>query len=244
MAKGWTPAEVVRLRIKMKQQLSCLCAAIILTSIGIKSASAQLRVLEGDSISFGRVYQTGAKVNQVVLVQNAGSDTVRINRVSTSCGCTVALVSRHVLAPGEKAKVRIQFDPAGYIGDVTKYIYISNSFPGNQLVTVKMTGYIAYALQPTPNFILFIGRVGKKDSVKIKLTNDLHSPMTITRVDVPSKEITYRLSGLDLEARGIRKSGPLLYADQQSRRWRLCRGSHYEPHSTTAANQVVYETCR
>ncbi len=179
----------------MRNIFLAICTGVLMATLAAGNANAQLRVLEGDKISFGTVYQTGALVHQVITLQNSGKDSITIKKVSTSCGCTAALASRDILAPGEKTEVKIQFNPTGYIGDVTKYIYISNSYPKDQLMTVKMTGYVAYALQPTPGYVLFNNaRVGKLDSAEVTLSNTTDAPMTITGVDVPSKEITFRLS--------------------------------------------------
>lgn len=177
-----------------------LGAAFILAAGGFQAASAQLKVIEGNEISFGKIYQTGAMVHKVITVKNTGSDSVTIKSVTTSCGCTAALVATSALAPGQETDVRIQFNPTGYIGDVTKYIYISNSYPKDQLVTVKMTGYVAYALQPTPGYVLFNNaRLGKRDSAEISLSNTTAETMRITKVDIPSKEITYKLSKKELQ---------------------------------------------
>ncbi len=184
----------------MKHRFFYFCITFFVMTIGIRQANAQLRVVEGNEFSFGTVYQTGELVHKAITLENIGSDSITIRKVSTSCGCTAALVSNTVLAPGQKTEVKIQFNPTGYIGEVTKYIYISNSFPKDQLMTVKMTGYVAYALQPTPGYVLFDNaRIGMEDSAEVTLSNTTDEPMTITRVDVPSREITYRLDRKELK---------------------------------------------
>lgn len=179
----------------MRHQFILILTAFIVISCGIPEAKAQLAVVEGNQVSFGTIYQTGEMVHKVITLRNAGSDSIRIKAVSTSCGCTAALVSDSVLAPGEQTEVKIQFNPTGYIGEVTKYVYISNSYPKNQMMTVKLTGYVAYALQPTPGYVLFDNaRVGKLDSAEVTLSNTTNEIMSITGVTVPTKDITYRLS--------------------------------------------------
>lgn len=179
----------------MKRQFFYFCAALILTAGGVQTASAQLKIIEGNEISFGKIYQTGAMVHKVITLKNIGSDSITIKSVTTSCGCTAALVATSALAPGQETDVRIQFNPTGYIGDVTKYVYISNSYRKDPLMTVRMSGYVAYALQPTPGYALFNNaRLGKRDSAEISLSNTTEKAMRITKVDLPSKEITYKLS--------------------------------------------------
>ncbi len=179
----------------MRHRVLCQFAAAAIVAMGAGNAKAQLSVIQGNEISFGTIFQTGAVVYKVITVKNTGSDSIKINSVTTSCGCTAAIVATSALAPGEETDVRIQFNPTGYIGDVTKYIYISNSAKKFPLITVKMTGYVAYALQPTPSYVLFNNaQVGKLDSTEINLSNTSDEEMRITKVDLPSKELTYRLN--------------------------------------------------
>ena len=179
----------------MRRQIFFYFAAAAIVLGGATKSKAQLSVIQGNEISFGKIFQTGAMVYKVITVKNVGSDSIKIRSVTTSCGCTAAIAATSALAPGEKTDVRIQFNPTGYIGDVTKYIYISNSDKKFPLITVKMTGYVAYALQPTPSYVLFNNaRVGKVDSTEINLSNTTDKEMRITKVDLPSKELTYRLN--------------------------------------------------
>lgn len=179
----------------MRNRFFILFAALLLTAGWIQTASAQLTVVEGNEISFGKIYQTGKMVHKVITLKNAGADSIIIKKVSTSCGCTAALLSDSVLAPGQQTEVKIRFNPTGYIGEVTKYVYVSNSDPKNRLMTVRITGYVAYALQPTPGYVLFNNvHVGKVDSSEVTLSNTTNETMRITGVDVPTKEITYKIS--------------------------------------------------
>lgn len=179
----------------MRQRVLCYFAAVVVITMAASNANAQLSVIQGNEISFGKIFQTGAMVYKVITVKNIGSDSIKIKSVTTSCGCTAAMVATSALAPGEESDVRIQFNPTGYIGDVTKYIYISNSDKKFPLITVKMIGYVEYALQPTPSYVLFNNaRVGKLDSTEINLSNTTGKEMRITKVDLPSKELTYRLN--------------------------------------------------
>lgn len=170
--------------------LVCL-AEVILISL---PARAQLKVAGGNEKSFGNIYQTGALVHKSFTIENVGQDTITISKINTSCGCTAALISDSILAPGQKSEVKVQFNPTGYIGEVTKYVYVLNSYPKSRLLTVKMTGHVRYALQPTPNWILFSNaKAGQRDSASVTLSNTSNETIRITKVELPSKVLTYRL---------------------------------------------------
>ena len=159
------------------------------------TANAQLKVAEGEQISFGKIYQTGEKVHKVLTLQNTGTEEVLIRNVHTSCGCTVASVSDSQVAPGKETTVNIEFNPTGYIGEVTKYIYIMTSDPKQQMISVTMTGYVAYALQPTPNYVVFSNaKPGELDSTSVTLSNTSDEQMRITKVGLPSDKLSYKLS--------------------------------------------------
>ncbi len=181
----------------MKRDLILLAAFATTLSILLTEAQAQLRVLEGNDISFGTFYQTGEMVHELITVKNLGNEKITINHVGTSCGCTAAVLTDSSLNPGEQTEIGIEFNPAGYLGNVTKYIYISNSDSKNHLITVAVSGYIAYALQPTPGVATFHGmKQGVLDSTSITLTNTSSDTIQITKVEIPDDEISYKLDEL------------------------------------------------
>jgi hypothetical protein len=175
-------------------RLNFVLVATLALVFGCTIAHAQLKVLEGNEISLGTIYQTGEKIHKTITVKNIGKEKIKINHVGTSCGCTAAMISDTSLYPGSETEIEIEFDPLGSMGEVTKYIYISNSDPGDQLITVKMTGNIAYALQPIPgNAIFYNMKIGEVDSVSDTLRNESEESIEITKIEMPSSEITYKL---------------------------------------------------
>ncbi len=178
----------------MKSNIVYLAATVVFLFGPAVKATAQLKVLEGNEISFGKIYQTGERVHETVTLRNVGGENITIKSVSTSCGCTIAMLSDSVVAPGHETKIKVEFNPAGYIGEVTKYIYIASSDPRNQLISIKMVGNVAYAIQPTPSNIVFYSvKPGRLDSTSITLNNTTDQTIRITKVETPSKELTYKL---------------------------------------------------
>jgi len=175
-------------------KLHSILVAMLTLTFPCSVVHAQLKVLEGNEISLGRIYQTGGNVNKTITIKNIGKERIRIDQVGTSCGCTAAMISDSSLDPGAETKIKIQFDPLGSIGEVTKYIYISNSDPQSRLINVKMTGYIVYALQSIPeNAIFYRTKIGSVDSVSDTLRNNSDESIQITGIETPSSEITFKL---------------------------------------------------
>ncbi len=79
---------------------------------------------------FGKVKQ-GEVVSHEFAFANEGDETLIIQKVSTSCGCTAALVSAEKIQPGKEGRIGVKFDTRGYGGPVKKLVYVDSNDPGN-----------------------------------------------------------------------------------------------------------------
>jgi len=78
---------------------------------------------------FGKVKQ-GEVLSHEFVFANEGDATLVIQKVSTTCGCTAALVSAEKIQPGKEGRIEIKFDTRGYGGQVRKLIYVDSNDPG------------------------------------------------------------------------------------------------------------------
>jgi hypothetical protein len=80
---------------------------------------------------FGDVKQ-GQKVTYTFHYKNTGSDTLRIDNIVSSCGCTVPNSYEKIVAPGASGSITVEFNSAGKMGVVNKTLTIlSNAVPSN-----------------------------------------------------------------------------------------------------------------
>jgi len=115
--------------------------------------------------------------------------------VSTSCGCTVAVLADSVLMPGQETLITVQFNPLGYIGEVTKRIYVVSDDPDVHMTTLELHVHVSYLLQATPSFLLFqYAKVGKLDSASVTLSNTSGDTLEITGVVSESPELTFMMA--------------------------------------------------
>jgi hypothetical protein len=72
-------------------------------------------------------------------IRNEGGSPLKIEKLSTSCGCTRAEVEKDVLAPGESTPMRVTLDPTedDLYGDILRVIYIRSNDPANPEVEVE-----------------------------------------------------------------------------------------------------------
>jgi len=84
------------------------------------------------------------KVEEVLTIKNTGAKELVIDRATSSCGCTAALLSDKTIAPGEEAQLRVQYDPAQYKdrGAVTKYVDVLSNDPAAPQVRFTITAFV------------------------------------------------------------------------------------------------------
>lgn len=78
--------------------------------------------------NFGKIKQ-GKAVSHEFVFTNEGDATLVIRRVTTTCGCTAALVSDEKVAPGEEGRIEVKFDTRGYGGQIGKLVYVESNDP-------------------------------------------------------------------------------------------------------------------
>ncbi len=98
------------------------------------------------SFDFGDV-QYGQKAEYTFKLKNTGKAFLEIKRVSTSCGCTSAEVSKEKIAPGEEIDLLVVYDTGAMSGDHAKgeqerIIYVKSSDPVNPQVEVMIYAYV------------------------------------------------------------------------------------------------------
>ena len=76
-----------------------------------------------DQYDFGNVLQ-GKTVEYSFHFENKGTEDLWIKEVTTSCGCTAALVSANTVKPGEKGEIKVSYDSQGRAGAVSRTITV------------------------------------------------------------------------------------------------------------------------
>ena len=139
-----------------------IVAALFLTWPGL-SAWAKMREpdiqFETQTADFGRLVE-GEKTEIHYHFRNAGTDTLIIENVRTSCGCTAALVSEKRVAPGEKGDIRVTFNSNGFQGKPHKTVTVWSNDPDTPKVTLSFSGIVWSEVEVTPRRIAF-GQIDK-----------------------------------------------------------------------------------
>ncbi len=91
-----------------------------------------------ESHDFGKIEQ-GTVIDYTFEFANSGGDTLNILNVSTSCGCSAALLTKRSLTAGEKGFLKVTYDSKGKLGKQTNTIYVYSNDPSNpqKAITIK-----------------------------------------------------------------------------------------------------------
>ena len=75
------------------------------------------------NFDFGKVLQHRF-VSHNFVIYNTGDDTLKIDGVTSSCGCTVAQPTKDELLPGDSATIKATFNTGSRQGKQRKHIYV------------------------------------------------------------------------------------------------------------------------
>jgi hypothetical protein len=127
--------------------------------------------------------------------RNSGSETIKIENVHTSCGCTTAALKKTEYAPGESGEIEAKFNFAGRKGKQEKEILVTTSQAKDKPVVLRLLVDIQDPIKIEPEMVLW--RVGDQpDSKKIEITVADDSPARILSVASDNPAINARLSEL------------------------------------------------
>lgn len=94
-------------------------------------------VVEPASFDFGKAVQNKT-LQKEFSIRNFGSEDLVIENVSTTCGCTAALLSDKVVKPGSTTPLRVSLETRTYSGKVERKVLIRSNDPETTLAEVKV----------------------------------------------------------------------------------------------------------
>jgi hypothetical protein len=87
---------------------------------------------------FSKIPQ-GKPVFHFFEIENTGKETIKLDNVQASCGCTTPEWSHDPIAPGTTAKIKVGYNAAAE-GNFEKYITVT--YNGNQNKQIKIKGMV------------------------------------------------------------------------------------------------------
>lgn len=128
------------------------------------TASQNAKVsVDQKAFDWGKINMQNGNVNKTFVIKNTGTETLKLNKVKTSCHCTKAqiiingtaspsfgmnTVSPWVgeVAPGSETQLNVVFDPAyhgvGGLGPVTRYVSVQTNDASNPNLEFTLTANV------------------------------------------------------------------------------------------------------
>jgi hypothetical protein len=169
------------------KRLSIVIFSLVAALSGTLASAAQPRMIfESTEIDLGNI-DAGKVVELKFKFKNAGDETLIINSINSSCGCTVPGLEKKEYQAGETGVIPVKFDSRGLSGKIAKTITITTNEKDNTYTTLKIKGAVTLKdfaeAQIEPNQLDFKNvKVGKEYSQSIKITNTGTADLRIIEV--------------------------------------------------------------
>jgi hypothetical protein len=147
---------------------------------------------------FGDVIQ-GDKISYTFRFKNNGDELLEISSVSSSCGCTAALLSSKRIAPGDMGEIKATFDSSRFRGDVTKTITMHTNSPDHSQVQFKLKGKVKELLSISTNRISWNWATsGLTAQSTVVIRNQSQQKIVLQEATSTSPQVTAILDQLEL----------------------------------------------
>ena len=186
----------------MRRLLSVAAAALAVLLLAVAAWAAPAVAVPGAEYDFGTIFQ-GETVRHSFVFTNSGSAPLTIDKVSSSCGCTAALVSTKELAPGASGEIQTSFDSTRFRGPVKKTVYLYTNDPARPLVQMYLKGTVKEELALNPQMVNF-GTVAAKQTVRtsVVLVNQGDREVRLAKPETTAPELAARLSSVTIPPGG------------------------------------------
>lgn len=131
----------------MKSKLLAISTITLALPLGIWMSTRTLSVPDIDVASD---YNLGTVVKGKVAVvnlplRNTGNAPLKVEGISTSCGCTTAKLSSMTISPGGQANLHIEYDSNAHESDrgaLERYVFISSNDPKEKDLQIKLSVFV------------------------------------------------------------------------------------------------------
>jgi hypothetical protein len=136
---------------KSRIPLALILVLILFSAGSIFAGKGPKIKFKEESKDFGKMKQ-GKVLTHIFVFENEGDETLKINRVKTSCGCTAALLSNKEIAPGGKGEIKLTYNTRGFQGKNTKYIDVESNDPAQPRKRLAVS--VEIEVPPRPKIFL------------------------------------------------------------------------------------------
>ncbi|MDD2437644.1 MAG: DUF1573 domain-containing protein [Massilibacteroides sp.] len=120
------------------KQFFLSCAVILFSSISLHSQEKPKVAVREPNCNLGLIKEDGGAVEHTFVIENVGAVPLVVDRITTSCGCTLPEWSKEPVSPGKTKEIKVWYDPEGRPGPFYKTISVySNAEPRRFVLSIK-----------------------------------------------------------------------------------------------------------
>jgi hypothetical protein len=134
---------------------------------------------------FGKTSQV-EKVTGTFTFKNAGDGVLKMNKPTTSCGCTVAALKSDVLQPGEKGELAFTMNLGTTKATLQKIITVTSNDPQTPSIQLTIKAEYTPLYEVTPTMVRIDLRKGETTNTTVAIKRTDGKNINITKMD-PSK---------------------------------------------------------
>jgi len=152
------------------------------------------------TIDFGAIYN-GAIEKARVIVKNVGKDTLKIQGVYTSCGCTTVKQPKTALKAGESDVLEVEFNSTGYHGKITKHVTMMTNDPISSQLAIALIADVIDELAPlNRSSVIWLGAIplGKEVDQTFSFKNVSGKTITLKGYKSSSPQVVAKLDQMSV----------------------------------------------
>ena len=114
---------------------------LIFAPLGIfAQAPGPMISFDMDTIDYGEIFK-GSDGGRTFTFENTGDAPLEIQRVRSSCGCTIPKKPEAPIAPGEKGEITVRYD-TNRVGVFRKTITVNTNVASASIIALKIKGNV------------------------------------------------------------------------------------------------------
>jgi len=125
----------------LRRSLALVLLAASLVAAAERAPGPRIRV-EPETFDFGRALPNRTLTKEFS-VRNFGDRDLVVDGVSTSCGCTAALLASKTIKPGGSTPLRVTLETRSYAGKVEREVLLRSNDTTTPVLTLRLTATVA-----------------------------------------------------------------------------------------------------
>jgi protocatechuate 3,4-dioxygenase beta subunit len=136
---------------------------------------------ESETHDFGQV-SPGSKNTGEFKFTNTGDAVLKVKKIKTSCGCTVARLTKKEYAPGESGTITVTYSASKNPSKASKRVNVPTNDMTRPRISLTVKATIAYIVQPKPERLKLLLKAENAGCGEITLTSRDGRPFGIKGV--------------------------------------------------------------